>query len=875
MKKDLLPKITLLIIGTVASIFFIQKIYTPIIPVLKQNLHLENPSGAGKSLDMWYSERVYPFDDLQAFKYADAFDEQKLKLAQRTTGLPGEWESLGPKNIGGRTLCLAFHPLDSNLIFAGSASGGLWKTTTQGVGEDAWEPVPTGFPVLGVAAIAIDPTNPNIMFIGTGETYGVDIAEPGTVNRYTRGTYGIGILKTVDGGGTWTHILEFEMKEIKGVQDIEISPLNELEIYAATTDGVYQTLDGGDNWELIFEKPNCVDVELDPTNENIIYVSSGNFNYSLDASLSGLFKSTDKGMSFEEMLDPGLLAAWSGNAKLLLDPDDSNTIFADIQVGWFNTDPTTPAGIYKSTDAGDTWIKINNQNIAQFQGWYAHDLAINPENTNEMISIGIDAWKSIDGGTTFIKKSNWLGWEFGQVMVDTPEGDENYIHADIHAVYYHPLISNKIFFATDGGVFSSSDGGETFTTHNGGLQTTQFYPNMGSSATNPDFCIAGAQDNATYIYKGEPSWWRVIGGDGMSASVNQENDQIVFGSSQGLGLRKSTNGGTSFVNAKPNLVTNDYTAFLGPFELAPSDNDIMYAGATYLYKSTEGGSNWSTTSNQSVDGGNVITNIAISHFDPDVIFVATSPDLFQGSSGAKVFKSEDGGQSFTQATGLPNRVCKDIEFDPSNDNIVYAVFSGFLSNHVYKSTDGGGAWFAIDADLPDVPTNTILIDPLVPDDVYVGNDLGVYYSGDGGNSWEIFCEELPEATLVMDLDYSPSNRKVRMATHGHGIYQRDMVTEEMVDIPHVLLTNSNFKIFPNPVSSVVNINLEMEEVVDYITIELHNSLGQKVVSIFEGKLNKGFNQFSWNIPKKLSPGNYYIHSISDGKSFSKKIVMIN
>ena len=211
---------------------------------------LTNPSGAGKSLDQWFLERSYPSGQLPMQEYLRAFERHRLALggpsAFRSGGLDGEWESLGPKNIAGRTLCLGFDPVDPDVIYAGSASGGLWKTTTQGVGEDAWEYVPTGFPLTAVGAIAVHPEDPDILFVGTGETYGVGIAEPGTVNRLTRGTYGFGILRTTDGGQSWEQVLDFQLNEIVGVQDIEISAQNDQEIYAATTNGLYQSLDGGD-----------------------------------------------------------------------------------------------------------------------------------------------------------------------------------------------------------------------------------------------------------------------------------------------------------------------------------------------------------------------------------------------------------------------------------------------------------------------------------------------------------------------------------------------------------------------------------------------------------------------------------------------------
>ena len=828
-------------------------------------------SGAGTALDMWSFERSYPGNEIFPEKYLSAFQEKTAFEAQRSNRLGDEWESLGPQNIGGRTLCLAFHPTDEDIIFAGSASGGLWKSTTQGLGVNAWEYVPTGFPVLGVAAIAIDQNNPDIMVIGTGETYGVGTAEPGTVNRLTRGTYGIGILKTIDGGNTWSQSLSFNESELKGIQDIEISNQNSQIMFATATDGLYRSTNGGDNWSLVFNQLNCIDVEIDPSNGNNVYVSQGNFNYPLDPSQNGIFKSTDGGNTFNELLDPGLITAWSGSAKLTLDPSDPNTIYADIQVGWFNNGATTPAGIYKSTNGGINWANINNQNIAGWQGWYSHDLAVNPNDPNDILNVGIAAHRSIDGGANFVVKSQ-NSWTMGEVPIGIPEGNDVYVHSDIHAVYYHP-INNKVFYATDGGVFVSENGEQPFTTLNGGLQTTQFYADMGSSTTDPGLCIAGAQDNATYIYRGNPSWWRVIGGDGMTASVRQTNDDILYGSSQGLNMWKSTDNGNFFSNISPTILTGDYSAFSAPFELAPTNNELIYAGTTFIYKSEDGGNNWAPTSNQTVDGGNTVIKIAISPINPDVFYIATVPDPF-GAYGdtPKVLKTIDGGQTFTVMSGLPNRICKDIEFDPNNEDILYTTFSGFGSSHVFKSIDAGANWTSIDSGLPDLPTNTIAIDPLNSDDIYVGNDLGVYYSDNGGSSWVPFNENLPEAVMIYDLNVVPVPiRKLRIATHGHGIYQRNFVNDPLV-VDEFSAEVSEFIIYPNPTVDRLNIEINAIRALDNATIVIYNVLGQKVASIFEGEVKEGQSSFTWNRGSHQA-GSYFVNLSSNGFSTSKTLIL--
>ncbi len=852
--KRTIPKAIFILF--IVSSYFIYKSNKKDDPNQIYNEYKLKTSGAGEAMDAWAFERSYPEKKLSSKQYLKAYKAEKKKTASVVRDGEDCWESLGPENIGGRILCLAFHPTDPNIIYAGSASAGLWKTTTMGKGRYAWEHVEVGFPVLGIGSILIDPDNPDVMYLGTGEVYqNFGVTEPGTTNRFTRGTYGLGILKTVDGGLSWTHSLSFDGPDLVGVSDMEMSRQNPDEVYAATTLGTYQTLNGGQDWNLIHPVGPAIDVEIDPTDDNIIYVSQGNLNSSLDPSLSGLFKSTNKGSSFAELLDDGLLPAWSGNAKLSLLPGDPNTIYASIQVGWFNNGPTTPAGLFKSTDAGINWSLVNNTNVPFWQGWYSHDIAINPTNTNEMMYVGIDAWKSEDGGNSIVQVSGLTNWQFGKISVDEPEGDSLFIHSDIHAVYYHPLDSDKIFFAGDGGVNISEDRGNTFTTLNGGLQTTQFYPDFSTSALDPNLALGGTQDNATYIYDGSPSWSRVIGGDGMSTAINSSNDSIIYGSAQGLFLARSDTRGDSFFLISPPTAPNEFTAFSAPYELAPTNQDIVYAGRQFLYKSEDRGDTWEATSTNFPDG-NVIIDIAISQSDASTIYLATSPNPFPSGniSSAKLLKSIDGGVSWVDISqSLPNRIIKDIALDPIDDQIIYVVFSGFNSAHFAKSSDGGDNWQLIDA-LPDVPTNSILVDPLNGNHIYVGNDLGVYLSRDAGSTWEIFSHGLPDATLSINLSYSKANRKIRLASHGRGVYERDLVFDPETSTNNIAESIIDLKLYPNPAINNAQVQFSMDSYSKGM-IEIINVNGQKM-SRQQIKINPGVNNVPLEIIE-LKEGSYF------------------
>ncbi len=806
-------------------------------------------SGAAEAMDAWSFERTYPNEGIATSQLSKAFEQAKTDFASPRSAADG-WENMGPENIGGRMLSMAFHPLDSNIIFAGSAGGGLWKTTTMGRGRYAWEHVPTGFPVIAVGDIAIDQNNPDIMYLGTGETYhNFGVAEPGIVNRFTRGTYGIGVLKSTDGGDTWSQVLAFDEPDLIGVADLEISPLNSNEIYAATNIGLYQSLNGGDSWDLILAVAPVIDLEIDPVDDAVLYVSTGNLNTNLNPALVGLYKSTNRGGNFTELLDDGLLPAWSGNAKLSISPLDHNVIYASIQVGWFNTAATTPAGIYRSDNAGINWQKIDSTNVAFWQGWYSHDIALHPSRAHEFIYVGLDAWKMTQD--TLIKKSDWQKSTFGKVSVDSAEGPPDYVHADIHAVYYHPFIENKIFLATDGGIFTSNDAGETFVTISGGLRTTQFYPNFANSVRDSNFSIGGTQDNSSYIFDGTDSWSRIIGGDGMSASINPLDDNIIYGSAQGLFIVRSDNRGDSFKIISPPIAQNEITAFAGPYELAPSAPNMVYAGRQFLYRSDDHGDNWQPTGNLPVDGANVIINIAVSPLDPNKVMVTTSPNPFGGQPRPKILISENGGFNWTDiSTSLPQRIVKDVAFDYYDDDIIYAVFSGFGSEHFGKSTDGGDSW-VLNSDLPDVPTNTLVIDPLNTDHIYVGNDLGVYLSTDGGDSWENFSENMTDAVMIAHLSISPSNRKIRAASHGRGIFQRDLVYEISSSIA-AQESQSGISVFPNPVRDEFNIQLD-EEISGSVTISVVQMNGHTVKNF--GLLHKDDVTNSFDMTD-VAPGNY-------------------
>jgi len=303
-------------------------------------------SGASLALDAWSLNRSYPTTKISVKSFTKAFEYQQNIARSRNTS--ANWEAIGPKNIAGRTLALAFHPVDSNIIFLGSASGGLWKTTTAGLGENAWQKISIGFPVLAVSSIAISPEDSDVLYIGTGEMYNSEETRPGVVNRLTRGTYGFGIFKSIDGGTSWTKSLDWTYQEMRGVQDLIINPQNDQVLYAATSIGLMKSTNAGKDWAVIHDIPMAVDVELNPVDTNILYVSYG----SLFQENSGIYRSMNAGKSYSK-LRLGIPTTYSGKTMLSLDPNADKTIYASVAEAFESN------GLYRSSNHGDSWLKLN------------------------------------------------------------------------------------------------------------------------------------------------------------------------------------------------------------------------------------------------------------------------------------------------------------------------------------------------------------------------------------------------------------------------------------------------------------------------------------------------------------------------------------
>ncbi len=801
-------------------------------------------SGAMKALQLWSAQRAYPNSKVPEGGFSEAWEETRL-MRQRSSAYDDStepWTEMGPHNIGGRTLCLALHPDNTDILYAGAASGGLWRSDTGGVGADAWDYVDTGFPILGVSSIAFDPFDSDVMYIGTGEAYSYDSATGGEVIRVTRGSYGMGILKTQDGGATWSKSLDWSYAENRGVWMLAADPSVPGHFYAATTEGIYETLDDGDNWTQVLDVIMGTDIRLHPLQPNRLFAACGNFA----SEGFGIYRSLDSGANWTR-LSNGLPSWWDGKVQLAIAPGNPNTIYASIA----NDD--AGHGLYRSTNGGDSWTRLTSTNYASYQGWYSHYVVLSPHDPDHLFVGGIEIWESNNGGISLSERSEWQEIYYGTNPPEGPIGGPNYAHADHHFALWHPTDAQTVFFASDGGVFKSTDGGDSFQSLIGGYMTTQFYNGFSNSTSRPSRAIGGMQDNLTAIYDGNVAWRRVIGGDGCWTAISTSIDETMYGSWQYLNMQRSRNGGVNWSGVSPPGSTYP-TAFVAPFVLAPSSPSVLYAGRNRVYRTSNEGTSWITTNGgAALDGNNPVLSMEVAPSDPDVVYVGTAPI----DSRANVYRTRNGGDDWTNVTGiLPDRYPSDITVHPTNYDIVYATFMGFDSGHVYKSGDGGNSWQDISVGLPDIPTSAIILDPDNPEIIYVGTDLGCYVSPDDGASWHPFMMGMP-TTMINDLKVYSNGRLLRAATHGNGVYERDLYDPTGTDIVDALAPRLlDLSVSPNPLEagSRVSFTLERREV---LSLDLFDVRGRRIMQILEGERSEGRHESQLTLPD-LSAGVYFL-----------------
>lgn len=678
--------------------------------------------------------RTFPTGNLPdqsiIFKELDAY---KAAHPESFTNRTATWAPVGssavPGNGGGvgRINVISFDPSNSNTIYLGAAGGGVWKTTNGGTN---WTDVTSSIPVTSIADIAIDPLNTNIVYIATGDGYGYE-ATWQSDNDFWGGVYSAGVLKSTDGGLSWSATgLSYLQNNKEVVQRLIIHPTNPQILLAATRGGIYRTSDGGTSWSLV-EAAHCFDMEFNTANPNTIY-AGGN---------QDILQSTDAGVTWT-VLKNNLCGA--GRISIETTAANPLVIYALCVNGTLS----------RSADGGTTWVtKSSPSGAATFYGYYDLVLECADANADILLAGGLYVAKSTNGGTSWQTISSW-----------SPYTASNYVHADNHDLEFLPGSTQTIFSGNDGGLFKSTNQGTNWSDLSAGLRVAQIY-RLSTSATNPSIVYSGWQDNGSNRWNGT-TYTQVYGADGMETIVDYTNSNIVFIETQYGSIYKSTNGGSSFSYVAPSS-----GAWVTSYIMDPVDHNKMYAGYSTLYKSTNNGSNWSVLASN-LYGGNYCTAIAVAPSNTNYIYT---------SSLGLMKKTTNGAAPFTDITsGLPvaSAGINYIAVSNVDPNKVWVAFSGYSSgNKVYYSSNAGSTWNNVSGTLPNIPVNTIVFENGSANRVYVGTDIGVYYRDDNTTDWVFFNDGLPNV-MIHELEINYTSGKLVAATYGRGIWESDLASNE-------------------------------------------------------------------------------------------------
>lgn len=795
-----------------------------------------------------------------------SYQEHVQMKAQSTYGL--EWIHLGPVLNGSLVETFQVDDQHPGTMYLGFGSGGLWKTTNNGL---TWKPIFEDYASYGVGDVALAPSNTNIVYLGTGET----LKKP---RNFTMP--GTGMYRSDDGGVTWKHI---GLHDSWHIGKISVHPKNPDIVYVAVLGhlwstnknrGIYRSKNGGKTWTHVLyvdDKTGANDIVISPSNPNIMYATLWENYPGLNGTNSNIYRSIDAGKTWLKCTKGLPTDAGKGRIGVTVSHKNPNKVYAlmdhrnkDVKLG--------SAEVYQSLDGGISWNRTHTEEllINSVVGWYFADIEVDPKNDDEIYALGVRLGHSKDGGKTF----SYVG---GDVFHLFPSPADP-LHLDQNELWINPKNTNHLALANDGGFYSSYDKGQTWMHYNN-IPTGEFY-DIALDNKSPYTIYGGTQDDAT-VYGHSIEWspkydngWKYLwvdpwsGGDGCITAIDPVDDNILYYSAQEGYIQRldKMSGRAKAVKPRIHALQDSIRYnFISPYFLSSHDHNTLYLGANYVLKSKDRGDTWTTISADLTKGVDpnktslAAGDIAESPLKKGLLYVGTDKGLF--------WVSQDDGVTWVEgSTGLPDIYIRSITPSRFKESRVYVAISGInyddLNTYLYVSEDYGKTWRSLKNNLPNEVAYVIKEDPTYQNILYAGLYRAVYISTDGGESWSMLGKNMP-AAAVSDIEIDKNSGDLVVATHGRGIYKVNLspiykklntqtIGTMLFDIPIIHVAT--------PLSTRIDANSQYVEKVpitfwlenpDIVSLKLINDKKEIVwEKNMEGK--KGYNQYRWDLVTKAN-----------------------
>ena len=798
---------------------------------------------------------------------------------------------IGPALMSGRINDLENHPTNARIIYAGTAGGGVWKSSDGGA---TFVPIFDDY-VQSIGVVKLDPNDPDqSIWVGTGETW--------TRNSVSVGD---GLYHSTDGGNNWKEIAGFEKSE--RIASIVINPKNSKEIYVGVLGalwsdsedrGVYKSTDGGESWSKILyigPKTGAADVIMDPNNPNILYASMWEFRrsgwgFASGGATSALYKSTDGGANWNKIHN-GFPAGDLGRIAVAVAPSDSNIIYAVLE-----TEEKDKNGLWKSTDAGNSWEHLNNDFGLTVRPFYFSRITIDPRDPDVVVKGGLSGSISRDGGKTFKSLGN--------------------MHSDIHDIIFDINNSDIMYSGTDGGVYRSWNGGTTFEIVEN-LPLSQFY-HISVDDAEPYNVYGGLQDNGSWWGPSSSpggvnarDWNSVGAGDGFRV-LKHPTKNIIYSEMQGaenVWRYDVDRNRTKTIQPLPAKGDPEYRFnWNAPMAVSAHVPDRFYMGSQFVHRSDDMGDSWEIISpdlttndpakqNQAESGGLSVDNSGAENHTT-IFTIAESPlnkdVLWVGTDDGNVQVTRDGGKNWTNVTanlvGVPaNTWVYHIEASVHGEGTAYAVFDGHTTGdmkpYAMKTTDYGQTWKSIISDDIDdrAFVRNIQEDYVNEDLLFLGTEFGLYVTINGGSSWSHFTNNMPPVAVHF-IDLQKKTNDLVMGTHGRGVIIIDDISplrelnQETLskDVhffatePFTMVEESGFSGSFGGETQFVGANRSTSARIVYylkkrhtfgkMAMEVQDMDGNKVTTLNPSK-SKGINVVNWNFSTRIP-------KMAEGKTLS-------